>query len=192
VSSIRQWAGFAVLGWCGCATTTGDPGTDTNTNWVKSCESDAQCNGETSCECQICTLGCEKDEDCKGLAESAVCVPDPSGCSPFEQICAAPNTSFEDPPGDAPDAGGEDVNCYSARPSFAVFDLDRYGRQVRVGDDDAIYVVGGQGRTPADLSVTFRHFWLAKFSPEGALDWERIDAHPKVRHEKTSWAGASI
>lgn len=184
MSRFAQWVALALLCLCGCATSTGDPGTDTNTNWVKSCERDAQCGGETSCECRICTLACSEDADCKGLSQSAVCLPDPSGCSRFERICAAPDMSLGTPsdadagvpdtPSDA-DAGVPVPASYNARPSFAVFDLDRYGRQVRVGDDDAIYVVGGQGRTPADLSVTFRNFWLAKFSPAGVLDWERIE-----------------
>lgn len=46
--------------------------TDTNTNWLESCDLDGQCGGLT-CICGRCSRACEGDEDCARFGEAAVC-----------------------------------------------------------------------------------------------------------------------
>jgi hypothetical protein len=40
---------------------------ETNTNWLESCEVDADCDGPLACHCGLCTHGCGSDEDCEAL-----------------------------------------------------------------------------------------------------------------------------
>jgi hypothetical protein len=62
-----------------------------------------------------------------------------------------------------------------AESSWSVFDDDKVARSVTVGEDGSIYVTGGQGPTPADMSILFVNFWVARFSAAGELDWENIE-----------------
>jgi hypothetical protein len=80
--------GVAQLVACGGKTTSGG-GTDTSTNWVESCTEQSDCDTTVLCRCGFCTLPCERNEDCKALAESAVCVAAPdNGCAEAPAICA--------------------------------------------------------------------------------------------------------
>ena len=55
-----------------CEPTSG-PRTDSQTNWYRPCDSDAQC-GSLSCLCGACTRVCDADATCASL-EGASCVP---------------------------------------------------------------------------------------------------------------------
>jgi glucuronoarabinoxylan endo-1,4-beta-xylanase len=57
----------------------GAPKTDSQTNWLRSCQIDAQCDDDLACFCGICTRPCETGETCSGLDDTE-CVPsDDSG-----------------------------------------------------------------------------------------------------------------
>jgi hypothetical protein len=179
---------------CGAET---DPGTDTNTNWVRECTTDARCGEGTSCECELCTVGCDVDADCSEMAPDAVCLPDPSNCASAARICLPPDMDFIDEgassdddaavdPRDS-DAGGSDndtdggvgdddvdTGVWSARPTWSTFDFERAGEALIVDPDGSIYVTGGQGRSSFDLSVVFENFWVARFSSAGEPQWEQI------------------
>ena len=53
-----------------CETT--DPGAGSNTNWLRSCETDAECGADLRCRCGVCSRAC--DDDCS-LLPSAACAP---------------------------------------------------------------------------------------------------------------------
>ena len=53
-----------------CETT--DPGAGSNTNWLRSCESDGECGEGLSCTCGVCSRVCE--DDCS-LLPDAECAP---------------------------------------------------------------------------------------------------------------------
>ena len=72
-------ASVALIG-CGGKTTTA--GTDSNSNWLSRCTKDADCSGNLSCLCNICTQACEQDGVCKGAGSDALCV------EPSELQCA--------------------------------------------------------------------------------------------------------
>ena len=36
---------------------------DTNSNWLKACDSSEQCGGELSCICLVCTISCRRQTD---------------------------------------------------------------------------------------------------------------------------------
>lgn len=55
-----------------CDPTSG-PRTDSQTNWYRPCDSDAQC-GSLSCHCGACTRVCDGEASCRSL-EGASCVP---------------------------------------------------------------------------------------------------------------------
>ncbi len=159
---------------------TSDPGTDTSTNWLKPCDTDAECGLGTSCECGVCTTTCETEDDCTGLSASAVCRDAASSCERDSRLCLAS--------ADEPGNGSDSSEVWSARPSWSVFDSDRRGRALTIGEDGSIYVTGGQGRTPADLSVAFENFWLARFSAEGTPLWEQIE----VSENDGQWPGLAV
>jgi hypothetical protein len=63
---------FAIIPGCG-----GDgPGIsgNSNTNWLQSCDSDAECGKGLSCLCGVCTLECRTQAQCASLGESAMCL----------------------------------------------------------------------------------------------------------------------
>src|SRR5262252_6265525 len=47
---------------------------NSNTNWLKSCDSDAVCGTGLSCLCGVCTLECRTQAECAGLGASAMCL----------------------------------------------------------------------------------------------------------------------
>lgn len=66
---------LAVSAALSCGGETSSPaGTDTNTNWLKSCSSEADCGLGSACSCGRCTLECDTDADCAGLSSGAACV----------------------------------------------------------------------------------------------------------------------
>lgn len=61
-----------VLGSCGEGVSDRRGGRlDSNTNWLRSCASNAECGSELACECGICTVLCDTSSDCD--SEIAVC-----------------------------------------------------------------------------------------------------------------------
>ena len=89
-----------------CGGKAANGGTDTSTNWVKSCDDEAQCSEGASCQCSICTSECESDADCANLAPDATCQPTP-GCS-VSNLCAPKDFDFQKPSDGA--AGGSGSN----------------------------------------------------------------------------------
>ena len=82
---------FAVVPACGPGE--GPQTTDSQTNWLKSCEIDAQC-GDLTCVCGVCTSRCGSDTECVDL-EGSECVgaADPGaiaqcgGTNPMSGLC---------------------------------------------------------------------------------------------------------
>lgn len=70
----------------------GGPQLGTETNWLKSCETDADC-GELSCECGLCTLTCQQTLDCPMpgavCSEAATAQTCASVSTPPEGLCLA-------------------------------------------------------------------------------------------------------
>jgi O-glycosyl hydrolase len=58
---------FAIAAACG-------PQTGTQTNWLRACQTDAQCSAELQCLCGMCTLACEENSSCSELPDAA-CTP---------------------------------------------------------------------------------------------------------------------
>lgn len=44
------------------------------THWLRSCDRDAECGTELSCECGVCTVSCENAGQCTAFAANARCV----------------------------------------------------------------------------------------------------------------------
>lgn len=65
---------------CGREQTSVGEVTDTNTNWLESCDVDSECGGLT-CICGQCSRECERDADCARFGASASCgQPSGTGC----------------------------------------------------------------------------------------------------------------
>ncbi len=72
---------LAVLtGLLGCLKANEAPQVGTNTNWLKACASDAECANDRSCLCGVCTLSCERDEQCASVHEATTCTSVRSAC----------------------------------------------------------------------------------------------------------------
>jgi glucuronoarabinoxylan endo-1,4-beta-xylanase len=79
-----------------CGPGEGPQTTDSQTNWLKSCEIDAQC-GDLTCICGVCTSRCGSDAECADL-EGSACVgaADPGaiaqcgGTNPMSGMCLPP------------------------------------------------------------------------------------------------------
>jgi glucuronoarabinoxylan endo-1,4-beta-xylanase len=65
---------LALVAACALACDPDGPKTDSQTNWLKSCQIDAQCEDGLSCFCGACTRICEASDSCAGL-EGSECVP---------------------------------------------------------------------------------------------------------------------
>jgi hypothetical protein len=71
-----RYAWMLLLGLAAaCAQTHGSPELGTNTNWLKPCATDSECSGGTSCLCGVCTLACDRDNQCGALNERTQCNP---------------------------------------------------------------------------------------------------------------------
>ncbi len=66
-----------------------DTGSDTETNWLKSCDADTDCAGYT-CECGVCTSRCETSAECS--MSGAVC--SQAGDGAHDARCGNANSSF--------------------------------------------------------------------------------------------------
>lgn len=78
-------------GVAGCGGQSSGGGTDTNTNWLKHCDEDADCSG-LSCLCNVCTAACDDDATCTGRGAAALCTVEQASCSHGARICV-PDTS---------------------------------------------------------------------------------------------------
>ena len=80
----------------------GGGGGDSETHWVKQCQTERDCAAGTTCSCGMCSKVCDASSDCSGLGAQTNCV-DPSeipGCSPKQQVsvCVAACSSEHDCP----------------------------------------------------------------------------------------------
>lgn len=62
------------LGSCGKVAEEGELRFDSNTNWLKRCETDDGCSGALRCYCGQCTQPCSQNDEC-GLLAGAECAP---------------------------------------------------------------------------------------------------------------------
>lgn len=72
--AVCRLTGSLVLLGLACGGNAVSPGArlESNTNWLRSCESDADCSGDFSCLCNMCSLPCEESAACGALA-GALC-----------------------------------------------------------------------------------------------------------------------
>jgi glucuronoarabinoxylan endo-1,4-beta-xylanase len=56
-----------------------DPRSDSQTNWLRSCQVDSQCGGSLTCLCGTCTQVCNSDATCAGLPGSSCMSADAPG-----------------------------------------------------------------------------------------------------------------
>lgn len=63
-------------------------GSDSNTHWLKTCESDDDC-GSLDCLCGVCSRSCEETSDCRGLGSSAVCEASADCSDDAPSLCVA-------------------------------------------------------------------------------------------------------
>lgn len=82
----------ALLATLACSPAPKGPSSDSQTNWLRSCEVDADC-GELSCVCNVCTLPCSDDTACESLPGS-VCAP-VSEAQPALACSSAPERSCQ-------------------------------------------------------------------------------------------------
>jgi hypothetical protein len=144
LSSLRVWwfVTFCALAAFGCQSGQEDPGTDSNTNWLESCESNEQCDSPYSCLCGVCTLACGAVGDCAGTPEVSECrLPDErDGCptalclrvnaaEPSADDVAPPSATDDDVP--EPDSA-DDVVLTPSDDDTSTADDDA------ASDDDAI------------------------------------------------------
>lgn len=88
----RAWATALVfVASFGCAERTRSTAevTDTNTNWLKACESDATC-GELACLCGVCTVTCEATRECTHFNANARCDTPPNDACSVPLTCGLP------------------------------------------------------------------------------------------------------
>ena len=75
--AVCFWGALALVTSCGGHSTA--DGTDSNTHWLRDCDSDSDC-GSLSCVCGVCTAPCSDGSDCAPFGASATCAV-PRGCS---------------------------------------------------------------------------------------------------------------
>jgi hypothetical protein len=63
-----------LLGVCLPYCDSGGNGSDSQTNWVRTCTHDADCSAPDTCRCGICTTGCSSSDDCTGSPAPAACI----------------------------------------------------------------------------------------------------------------------
>ncbi len=68
------WFGLGLAASLSCGKVQPDEGLGGETHWLKSCSSDAECGGELSCVCRVCTEACSDDASCGEVDERAVCL----------------------------------------------------------------------------------------------------------------------
>lgn len=97
---MRRIAGWSILAAAlmgavaGCGGQSSGGGTDTNTNWLKRCDEDADCGG-LACLCSVCTATCSEDDACAGRGAAALCSDERSACGQGARICVAADSSSD-------------------------------------------------------------------------------------------------
>ncbi len=71
--SVGHWVGALALLLAGCGEPSPSPTVGSNSNWLRTCGADADCEGGLACRCGACTRACAADGDCGALA-GARCV----------------------------------------------------------------------------------------------------------------------
>jgi hypothetical protein len=79
------------VGSPGCQTSPGGV-TDTNTNWLHSCDTDAAC-GALACHCGVCTNACDNNSQCSELGNGAVCAYKADDACETQKLCLNENAS---------------------------------------------------------------------------------------------------
>jgi hypothetical protein len=102
----RFWLLFGALFAAASACTTAEPGAGSNTNWLRSCAEDEQCDRGLSCRCGVCTAPCT--DACPELP-NAVCVS--PGSPNLRAACGEESESS----GICLPACGEDAPCASSQ-----------------------------------------------------------------------------
>ena len=68
------WFGLGLAASLSCGKVRPDEAAGGETHWLKHCSSDAECGGELSCVCRVCTEVCTDDASCAQIDERAVCL----------------------------------------------------------------------------------------------------------------------
>jgi cysteine-rich repeat protein len=68
---IVALSGVLVL-FAACGRSSG--GGDSETHWMKRCQTQSDCNAGTTCSCGMCSKECEASSDCSGLGATTLCV----------------------------------------------------------------------------------------------------------------------
>ena len=87
-SSLMALSGL-LLGAIACGGSSQRGVTDTRTNWLTPCESEAECGSALSCLCGACTRSCENASDCSDLSEEATCGSLNDACEAGQRVCMA-------------------------------------------------------------------------------------------------------
>lgn len=91
--------------------------TGTETNWLKVCQSDADC-GELSCNCGVCTLDCRADADCdafKGVCTTGQALTEQCGGPRAGGLCLEPGSNAVDAGDDSdPSTGTDDTTTQAS------------------------------------------------------------------------------
>lgn len=136
-------AALLALATAACGATTQNREDDSgNTNWLKACESDAEC-GELSCLCGSCRTGCGAATDCSA--------------EPADSCVGLPATLLPSP--------GPPQLLREHR------DQDAQAVDLALGQDGSVTLAGGKGATVSDLATIYFNFWVTKLSPEAEELW---------------------
>ena len=72
--SIATWACLCLLGLvAGCKADRPGPSLGSDTNWLRACSSDGQCDS-SACRCGVCTRSCRQAADCGAAAAGRLCI----------------------------------------------------------------------------------------------------------------------
>jgi hypothetical protein len=90
----------------GCGGQAGTTATDTNTNWLRACDKDADCGSALSCLCGVCTVTCESTSECRSVGGRGVCNTS-SSCDEAPAVCEKEDAGVSGGKEKAPVAPGE-------------------------------------------------------------------------------------
>jgi len=107
---ILSWCLLGALGALGCDGKVGPQTTDSQTNWLRSCQQNNDCGDEFACVCGICTATCSDDSGCAQISKGATCIastdeaaiaqcggspaPQPGMCMPRCEATGCPSTQM--------------------------------------------------------------------------------------------------
>ena len=70
----------------GCGSMVAEP-IDSNTSWLRTCDTSADCDGEFACLCGLCTVECSSSGACPGGLARVFCGLPEDSCSEFSGLC---------------------------------------------------------------------------------------------------------